>query len=122
MKLLRVVCLLTAVAAAARADEFDTLRQKWADMLTGGSSLNRSDPATAAAITSVTNTANTFWNSLNKAATRTSLWTDAASTTDSAHISTNFSRLRAMALAYATTGSTLQGNAALRGDILAGLD
>lgn len=111
-----------AGALAAHADEFDTLRQKWADMLTGGANLNRSDATTAAAITSVTNTANSWWNSLNKSAARTSLWSDAASTTDSSDISTNFSRLRAMALAYATTGSSLQGNAALRADILGGLD
>ena len=114
--------LLVLTAALARADEFDTLREKWADMLTGGRSLNLADPRITSGVTSITNAANTQWNSLNKSATRTYLWSDAASTNDSSDLSTNFSRLRAMALAYATTGSTLQGNAALRADILAGLD
>ena len=113
---------VVALAIAARADEFDTLRQKWSDMLTGGPALKATDAATTAAITSLTNSANSSWSSLNKTATRTSLWADAASTTDSSHISTNFSRLRAMALAYATTGSSLHGNTALRDDILSGLD
>lgn len=116
------MCALAVFFTTARADEFDTLRQKWADMLTGGPDLKTSDAAMAASITSLTNTANTHWSSLNKSATRTSLWADAASTTDSSHLSTNFSRLRAMALAYATPGSALRGNAALRDDTLAGLD
>jgi len=114
------VALCTAISA--HADEFDTLRQKWADMLTGGSGLKSTDSTTAAAITSVTNTANNYWSSLNKSATRTHLWSDIASTTISADLNSNYSRLRAMALAYATAGSTLQGNATLRTDILAGLD
>ncbi|MBI5771935.1 MAG: polysaccharide lyase 8 family protein [Verrucomicrobia bacterium] len=117
-----VVVIFALTVLSARADEFDTLRQKWSDMLTGGASLRLTDTQTASAITSITNTANSNWNSLNKSATRTSLWSDAASTTDSSHLSTNFSRLRAMALAYATTGSTLRGNTALRDDILGGLD
>ena len=108
--------------ATSRADEFDTLRQKWVDMQTGGSAYNLADPAIAAAVASVTNSANSSWSSLNKAAGRTSLWSDAASTTISADLNTNYSRLRSMALAYATTGSALQGNSALRDDIISGLD
>jgi hyaluronate lyase len=123
MRLRKIVLFLIPFAAGLlRADEFDTLRQKWSDMLTGGNALAASDARIASGITSVTSTANTQWASLNKSPTRTSLWSDAASTTDSSHLSTNFSRLRAMALAYATPGSTLQGNAALRADILGGLD
>ncbi|MBI5692066.1 MAG: polysaccharide lyase 8 family protein [Verrucomicrobia bacterium] len=116
------LALLPCFPGRAAADEFDTLRQKWADMLTGGDRLVLADPRVASAITSITNTANSHWSSLDKSAGRTRLWSDAASTTDSSHVSTNFSRLRAMALAYATAGSTLQGNAALRADILGGLD
>lgn len=116
-----------AIAAAlvtlpCRADEFDTLRLKWVDMLTGGTSYNPSDAAFASAVTSITNTANTYWSSLNKSADRPHLWSDAARTNVSADINTNYSRLRSMALAYATTGSALKGNVALRNDILAGLD
>ncbi len=123
-RLRRVARLILAggLAAALRADEFDVLRQKWVEMQTGGNGYNVADPAIASAITSITSTANTYWASLNKTANRTSLWSDAASTTISADLNTNYSRLRAMALAYVTTGSTLQGNAALRDDIIGGLD
>jgi hyaluronate lyase len=114
--------LAAVLTAPGRADEFDTLRLKWADMLTGGSRITLSDARTATVVTSLTTTASTHWTSLEKSPARTHLWADAASTTNSAHLSTNFSRLRAMALAYATPGSTLQGNPALRTDVLAGLD
>lgn len=118
---LAVAGLLLA-ASAARADEFDTLRRKWFDLLTGGPDLDLDDPRTAAVVTGLANTANTHWTSLNQAAGRTALWSDAASTTDSAHVSTCYSRLRAMALGYVTVGSSLRGNPALRADLLAALD
>lgn len=91
-------------------------------MLTGGAEIKAADAAMAAATMSLTNTANTHWAALNKGGTRTALWADAASTTDLSHLSRNFSRLRAMALGYATVGAPLRGNAALRDDLRAGLD
>lgn len=117
-----VLGALAGCSATVRADEFDLLRQKWSDMLTGGGSYPATDPVITAAITSVTSTANSHWSALNKSPGRTNLWSDAASTTVSADLNTNYSRLRAMALAYATTGSTLKGSAALRDDIMGGLD
>jgi hyaluronate lyase len=65
---------------------------------------------------------NSHWSSFNQAATRTALRTDARSATESSHPSTSFSRLRELALAYATAGSPLRGNAARRNELLAGLD
>ncbi len=119
---LALLAFAAGLAAGARADEFDLLRAKWAGMLTGGPGINLSDARTAAVVASLTTAANTHWTSLDQSPARPHLWADAASTTRSAHLSTNFSRLRAMALAYATTGSTLQGNPALRADLLAALD
>ena len=119
---LRILCALLLAAGIVCADEYDTLRQKWSDTITGGSAYNTADPTTAAAITGVTSAANGYWTTMDKSVSRTFLWSDAASTTVSADLSTNFSRLRAMARAYATTGSTLQGNATLLADIIGGLD
>lgn len=53
---------------------------------------------------------------------RSNLWSDAASTTVSAHLTTGYSRLRAMALAYATPGCSLHMNAALLADTVGGLE
>jgi hyaluronate lyase len=59
---------------------------------------------------------------MNKSATRTYLWADAASTTDSADMTTSYSRLQNMALAYVTYGSTLRGNASLLTDLIGAMD
>lgn len=103
-------------------DEFDTLRERWRLLTTGGAGYNLADPEIANRVTAITNGAQIQWTNMDKSPTRTYLWSDAASPTISAHIETNFSRLRAMALAYATHGSSLEGNAALLADILGGLD
>ncbi|MEK3916534.1 polysaccharide lyase family 8 super-sandwich domain-containing protein [Paenibacillus sp. FSL H7-0331] len=107
---------------AHASDEYDTLRLRWFDMLTGGSSINTSDPDIAAKITIITNNAQTIWDSMDKTVGRTTLWADLNSTTDSSNISLSYSRLAAMALAYSTVGSTLQGNVILRNDLVAALD
>ena len=105
----------------AKADEFDTLRLKWAASITGiGYDLN--DPEVKAKLTSIANSANSAWSSMSKAPTRTYLWEKAASTTYSAHITTNYNQLKAMALGYTTKGCSLYQNASLAADIISGLD
>ena len=122
MNLHRVLFFFALVIGAHAADEFDLLRQRWVDQLTGGSAYDPQDPDVAAEISGLTSSANSYWSSLNAAADRTYLWSDAARTNVSADLNTNYSRLRAMALAYATFGSSLRGNPSLRAAILAGLD
>ena len=105
-----------------RADEFDVLREKWAEMLTGGSRLDLKDPAVASALSRLTSLANEHWSAMDKSAGRSFLWADLASTTDTGHITESYVRLKDMALAYTTPGSSLRGNASLRADIVGGLD
>jgi hyaluronate lyase len=114
--------ILLGCALTCRADEFDVLREKWADMLTGGSHLDLADPAVVSAITRLSSSANSYWSTMEKSQTRTFLWHDLASTTDTGDITANYERLRSMALAYSTPGSSLKGNALLRADIVSGLD
>jgi hyaluronate lyase len=105
-----------------RADEFDVLREKWAEMLTGGSHLDLTDPAVASSIKSLGSSASSYWATMDKSPTRAFLWSDLASTTDTGHINRSYGRLKTMALAYATAGSNLRGNGLLRADIVRGLD
>ncbi|RZL40461.1 MAG: DNRLRE domain-containing protein [Rubrivivax sp.] len=100
----------------ARADEYDDLRGKWVTQLTGGS-VNTADPDIAAQIGFITSSAQLHWDGMHKEAGRTTLWDDTAS-----HITYAYQRLRAMALAFSTNGSSLQGNPALASDIVSGLD
>ncbi|WP_052487029.1 polysaccharide lyase family 8 super-sandwich domain-containing protein [Gordoniibacillus kamchatkensis] len=115
-----------SVEPESNFQQYDALRLKWFDKLTGGA-FDRSDPGISAylsnLVNSVTNANQTgFWDTMNKSATSTYLWSDLASTSDSAQISTAYGRLRTMALAYAIDGSSLYRNESLKNDILSGLD
>lgn len=115
-----LACLLGATSL--RADDFDALRVKWWETITGGTNYSLTDSLVRTRLQSITNTALTHWSSMDKSPARTYLWSDLTSTTVSAQIVTAYSRLRAMALAYASHGSALQSNTTLAGDIQGGLD
>lgn len=116
-----IMLLAVIFAGSAQADEYDALRLKWKDTIVG-SGYDSADTDVASRLASIASSASNYWSSMNKAPARTNLWSDAASTTVSADITTCYSRLRAMALAYATTNCSLQGNASLLADISGGLD
>ena len=103
---------LLGLAFSARADAFDTLRLTWQTNLIN----NGSSPS------SVASTANGYWSSMNTNASRTYLWSDLPFGSDSANIVSTYGRLQAMALAWATPGSSLQNNASLALAVAGGLD
>lgn len=104
------------------ADEFDALREKYRTMLTGGTEYNLSDPDVAARVMQITDTAQGLWDIMQKAPDRVRLWNDASFGSDSGSMTTTFGRLRDMALAYATHGSDLEGDQALKADLISALD
>lgn len=130
----RITCLLLAIMIAClvfgitladevkAADEYDTLRDKYKLMLTGGTTYDPSDPKIAARIHSITVTAQGYWDTMHKQPDRNRLWNDAPFGNDSSGITNTYNHLKDMALAYTTHGSTLEGNAALKADIIDGLE
>lgn len=90
-------------------------------LLTGGTNYNPSDPDIAAQISLITSQAESHWSTMDNTP-GSYLWSDLASTTVSAHITSNYTRLREMALAYSTYGSSLYNNTALKNDIIVALD
>ena len=117
----RAVFLLLLLVSAIHADEYDDLRLKWRNIIVG-SGYDTQDPDVISRLSSIANAANSQWTSMDKTPGRTFLWSDLASTTESSHITSSYSRLRAMALAYATPGCSLQGDAALLADTVSALD
>lgn len=103
-------------------NEFDTLRQRYATMLTGGASFNSSDADITARITSIAAAGQKYWDSMKKTADRNRLWDDSPLGNDSGSVTRTYQHLRDMALAYTTVGSSLQGNAQLKADLIGGLD
>ena len=112
---------LLLIVPFVHADEYDDLRLKLRGMLIG-TGYDTADSNVAARLSSIASTANSHWSSMNKSPTRTFLWSDLASTTNSAHITDSYTRLRSMAYGYVTPGCALQGDAALLADIISGLD
>lgn len=117
-----VSALGVTASASTAAEEFDTLRQKYVTMLTGGASYNASDPDIVSRVAAITADGQTSWDSLKKVADRNRLWDDSPLGNDSASVTRSYQHLRDMALAYTTAGSTLQGNAQLKTDLVDGLD
>ncbi|QIZ07196.1 polysaccharide lyase 8 family protein [Priestia megaterium] len=104
------------------ADEYDSMRSKWKSLLVGGA-YDPNDPDISVQIASNTKTAQSYWDTLNKAVDRTYLWSDYSNwSTNSANITNSLTRLKSMAIAYNTPGSSLYGNQSLAQDIVNALD
>ncbi|MHA6481994.1 polysaccharide lyase family 8 super-sandwich domain-containing protein [Paenibacillus sp. strain BS8-2] len=119
--------MVVGPSPAAAADEYDTLRERWKETLTGSASYNTSDPNIAARITEITDKAQEVWDSMIKTPGRTQLWAEyaiGAPNTGSKgdNLTPIYANLKYMALAYSTRGSSLEGNTTLRDDIISGLD
>ena len=110
-----VICGLLLLAGNLRADPFDTLRLYWQNQLTGTN-------ISSSTLTSRANTANSYWGTLNTNSSRTNLWSDLPLGGTSANLTSSFSRLEQMALAWASPGCSLQGNSSLATAIAGGLD
>ncbi|WP_068604830.1 polysaccharide lyase 8 family protein [Paenibacillus swuensis] len=112
----------TATATAITEETWDSLRGKWKEMLTGGEAYDPAHPDIAERIRSITELAQSFRSSMAQGDARTVLWSDIPGTSNSDHITTNYSRLRSMALAYATKGSALYEDPTTKSEILAALE
>jgi hyaluronate lyase len=80
-----LVLTFLILASFVHADEYDTLRLKWRDILVG-TGYDTGDANVAARLNSIASTANSHWSSLETSPTRTYLWSDCASTTISSHV------------------------------------
>lgn len=113
-------------ALANGVDEYDELRLKIYDVITGGAGFDPGDPDIAPKIEAIDDKGQLYWSTMNKAADRTSLWSELGSTLGagmvSSDVSGSYNRLQAMAIAYSTRGSSLYNNTELLSDIISGMD
>lgn len=101
-------------------DEYDNLRLKYLEFITGGTEYNPNDAVIAAKIHLIEADTEKYWGLMNADKT----WDDcvAASLTDPGYINTISKRLKVMASGWATYGSSFYGNSDLLNDIKSGLD
>ncbi|WP_223692054.1 polysaccharide lyase 8 family protein [Leifsonia poae] len=113
--------LLTATPVhAATAADFALVRTQWLGTLIGDYSLT--DATVQNYVTASAAEAQTLWTSLVTTANRTYLWADLNSSSVSAIQRNAIGRLRALALALRSPGSSLYQNAGLKADLLAAVD
>src|SRR5262245_21829970 len=91
---------------AVAADEFDVLRTRWAALNTGGA-IDPADPAYENALANLTEQAQQLLDSLITDANRTALWADLPLSSTTGNFSISYTRLKTIALARATPGTTL---------------
>ncbi|CAM4481842.1 hypothetical protein FHS16_004775 [Paenibacillus endophyticus] len=113
---------LNISVSADANDAYDELRIKYMATLTGGTGYDNSDPDVAHKVNMLDQTS---WGNLNKSPDRLYLWADlydANLISNPKYLTQNYLRIKEMAIAYKSVGSSLYGNAALKTDILDALE
>nr|WP_306660201.1 polysaccharide lyase 8 family protein [Streptomyces polyasparticus] len=98
----------SAAATGAAADEYDTLLMRAEQLLTGGE-FDPAAPDFAAALAKLSADADKWWGTMDRSAGRTAVWPDLAPVSDSAMFGQSYPRLRTLATAWATPGTSLAG-------------
>ncbi|MFB7308275.1 polysaccharide lyase 8 family protein [Streptomyces sp. NPDC056192] len=111
---------LVPASPAFAADEYDTLRLRWRELLLG-TGIDASDPLFASRLATLGTQATTYRSSM--APSSTSLWPDQPySSVGGDPITGSYNRLKTMAMAWALPGTGLTGDASLASDIVSGLE
>ncbi|MFF3835665.1 polysaccharide lyase 8 family protein [Streptomyces sp. NPDC002458] len=91
---------------ASAAADAAALLERAETLLTGGA-FDPADPDFAQALDTLGDTARGLWDTLDRDAGRTTLWVDLAPVTDAGNFGQSYTRLRTLALAWATPGTPL---------------
>lgn len=110
----------STATASSSTDDFATIRSQWATVI-GGGTIDATNPAYAAAIASLNSEVDSLLPLLESSPT-TQLFDDLPLGSNSANVTSCFTRLENLALAYATQGTDYAGNADVLGAVLGGLD
>ncbi|MFE6967820.1 polysaccharide lyase 8 family protein [Isoptericola sp. NPDC057653] len=116
--------LAPALSLPARATPASTtaeLVERWAVLQTGGPGLDLTDAHVKAAVKRVDRAATTVLTTLDRSAGRTALWPDLADWTRSNTVTTTFKRLRSIAVAWATPGTSVAADPAVAADVADGI-
>ena len=98
--------------------EYDTMMDRWQTRVTGGDDLDMEDEDIRAYVRKISDEGEELWESLNKSGDREYLWEKVASDTTSADYTTQFTKIKKLALAFGVKGSALYENKELLGDIV----
>ncbi|MDQ0254107.1 hyaluronate lyase [Evansella vedderi] len=119
--------VLISVESPDMENVYEGMREAWFNTLTGEDLYNPDDKDTITYISSleeaITNQSNSgYWDTLNTEDNRSYLWDSLQGESNSAYITSAYSNLKSMAMAYSMVGSELYQNEELKNDILNALD
>ncbi|MFK4070321.1 polysaccharide lyase 8 family protein [Streptomyces sp. NPDC029674] len=97
-------------AADAPEEAYDTLLARASAQLTGGD-FDAADPDFTAALKTLDTQASALWRQLDRSAGRTALWRDLSPASEPGNFGQSYTRLRTLAIARATPGTSLSGSA-----------
>ncbi|MEU6657987.1 polysaccharide lyase 8 family protein [Streptomyces sp. NPDC046821] len=115
--------LVAGIAAADDApasDAFDALLARAEEQLTGGA-FDTADPDFTAAVDALDTQASAWWQDLDRSAGRKALWADLSPASDPGNFGQSYTRIRTLATAWATPGTSLTGSAEVTDTLLAAL-
>lgn len=98
-------------------DPYEPLLARAAQQLTGGA-FDPRDPDFAAALAALDAEASAWWQRIDTSAGRQALWADLSPAADPGMFGQSYPRLRTLATAWATPGTSLSGQPAVRDGIL----
>ncbi|MBO1299700.1 MULTISPECIES: polysaccharide lyase 8 family protein [unclassified Enterococcus] len=102
-------------------EEFQTMKANWKEQLVS-TTTDLSNPAIANYVSTLSTEAEKLYNTMNKEAERTYLWPLESGNTASADLTTQFTKLQKLALAYGTKGTSFYQDKTISEVIQAGID
>ncbi|MBL1119709.1 polysaccharide lyase 8 family protein [Streptomyces sp. 110] len=108
---------IASAATGSADDPYEPLLARAAQQLTGGA-FDPKDPDFATALTALDTQASGWWQRIDTSVGRKALWADLSPASDPSVFGGSYSRLRTLATAWATPGTSLTGQAAVRDGIL----
>lgn len=114
--------LTLRVADPAYNADYDTMMDRWITRVTGGPTLDVSDPDIKAYVAKISSEGEALWKELDTSPSRDRLWPKVDSDSVSADYTTQFKKIKQLAFAFGVKGSTLYHNADLLQDIVDAID
>jgi hyaluronate lyase len=108
----------------ATADAFTDLRDRWRELSTGAARVDLTRTEFVTALSRLDASVSSYLALIDRSAGRTRVFSDLplSQTSDSGLVTTTYTRLRSLAVAWFTPGSRYRGDASLLADTLNGLD
>ncbi len=110
--------LKVTVAAPDYEADYDTMMDRWIERVTGGDEIDLSDQDIAAYVAKISTEGKQLWEELDMSEGRDRLWPKVASDSTSADYTTQFTKIKKLALAFRVKGSELYQNGDLLQDIV----